>query len=83
MIQVLKSYRPVGSKESRESGSVGEGVQAGVCGHRSQTGDHASRVCTYVAPKLSYYDMIHSCGLKGVTIVSLSSLLRRAIQWKK
>ncbi len=25
------------------------------------------------------YDMIHSCGLKGVEIVSLCSLLRRAV----
>jgi lipoyl(octanoyl) transferase len=32
-----------------------------------------------VAPKLSYYDMIHSCGLKNVQIVSLSSLLRKSV----
>jgi lipoate-protein ligase B len=32
-----------------------------------------------VAPKLAYYNMIYSCGLKGVEIVSLSSLLRKSI----
>ena len=32
-----------------------------------------------VAPKLSYDDRIHSCGLNRVEIVSLSSLLRKSI----
>ena len=36
-----------------------------------------------VAPKLSYYNMIYSCGLKGVEIVSLSSLLRRSISMEE
>jgi len=36
-----------------------------------------------VAPKLSYYNMIYSCGLKGVEIVSISSLLRRGISMEE
>jgi len=79
MIQVLKSYglsaqrspvnRGVWVKESK-LGFVGIALRRGITLHG---------FALNVAPKLSYYDMIHSCGLKGVTIVSLSSLLRRAI----
>jgi lipoate-protein ligase B len=51
-------------------GFVGIAVQRGITLHG---------FALNVAPKLSYYEMIHSCGLKGVKIVSLSSLLRKSV----
>jgi lipoate-protein ligase B len=58
---------------------VGQRVQAGLCRDRFAAGDTLHGFALNVAPKLSYYDMIHSCGLKNVQIVSLSSLLRKSV----
>jgi lipoyl(octanoyl) transferase len=79
MIRVLNSYglpahrspvnRGVWVKESK-LGFVGIALRRGITLHG---------FALNVAPKLSYYDMIHSCGLKNVQIVSLSSLLRRGV----
>jgi len=79
MIRVLTSYglpaqrsplnRGVWVKESK-LGFVGIALSRGITLHG---------FALNVAPKLSYYGMIHSCGLKGVEIVSLSSLLRRSV----
>ncbi|MBP1741026.1 MAG: octanoate-[acyl-carrier-protein]-protein-N-octan oyltransferase [Deltaproteobacteria bacterium] len=79
MIRVLNSYglpahrRPVNRgvwvKESK-LGFVGIALRRGITLHG---------FALNVAPKLSYYNMIYSCGLKGVEIVSLSSLLRRGV----
>jgi len=49
MIQVLKSYG-CRLKESRESGVWVKEAKLGLW-HRSQTGDHASRVCAERGPE--------------------------------
>jgi len=83
MIRVLNSYglpahrspvnRGVWVKESK-LGFVGIALRRGITLHG---------FALNVAPKLSYYNMIYSCGLKGVEIVSLSSLLRRGISMEE
>ena len=79
MIRVLKSYGLPAQRSSLNRGVWVKESKLGFVGIALRRGITLHGFALNVAPKLSYYDMIHSCGLKGVTIVSLSSLLRRAI----
>jgi lipoyl(octanoyl) transferase len=79
MIRVLTSYGLPAQRSSLNRGVWVKDAKLGFVGIALRRGITLHGFALNVAPKLSYYDMIHSCGLKGVTIVSLSSLLRRSI----
>ena len=79
MIRVLKSYGLAAQRSSLNRGVWVKEAKLGFVGIALRRGITLHGFALNVAPKLSYYDMIHSCGLKGVEIVSLSSLLRRSI----
>src|SRR5512136_519279 len=79
MIRVLKSYGLPAQRSPVNRGVWVKEAKLGFVGIALRRGITLHGLALNVAPKLSYYDMIHSCGLKGVKIVSLSSLLRRGI----
>ena len=79
MIRVLKTYGLPAQRSPVNRGVWVKEAKLGFVGIALRRGITLHGFALNVAPKLSYYDMIHSCGLKGVKIVSLSSLLRRGI----
>jgi len=83
MIRVLTSYGLPAQRSSLNRGVWVKEAKLGFVGIAVQRGITLHGFALNVAPKLSYYDMIHSCGLKGVKIVSLSSLLRKSISMEE
>jgi lipoyl(octanoyl) transferase len=83
MIRVLASYGLSGERSSLNRGVWVKEAQLGFVGIALRRGITLHGFALNVAPKLSYYNMIYSCGLKGVEIVSLSSLLRRSISMEE
>jgi len=83
MISVLKSYGLPAQRSALNRGVWVKEAKLGFVGIAVQRGITLHGFALNVAPKLSYYEMIHSCGLKGVEIVSLSSLLRRSISMEE
>ncbi len=79
MIRVLKSYGLAAQRSSVNRGVWVKEAKLGFVGIALRRGITLHGFALNVAPKLSYYDMIHSCGLKNVQIVSLSSLLRKSV----
>lgn len=79
MIRVLTSYGLPAQRSSLNRGVWVKEAKLGFVGIALRRGITLHGFALNVAPKLSYYEMIHSCGLKGVKIVSLSSLLRKSI----
>ena len=79
MIRVLKSYGLAAQRSSVNRGVWVKEAKMGFVGIAVRRGITLHGFALNVAPKLAYYDMIHSCGLKGVNIVSLSSLLRKSV----
>lgn len=79
MIRVLASYGLPAQRSALNRGVWVKEAKLGFVGIAVRRGITLHGFALNVAPKLSYYEMIHSCGLKGVRIVSLSSLLRRSI----
>jgi lipoyl(octanoyl) transferase len=79
MIRVLTSYGLPAQRSALNRGVWVKEAKLGFVGIAVQRGITLHGFALNVAPKLSYYEMIHSCGLKGVEIVSLSSLLRKSI----
>jgi lipoyl(octanoyl) transferase len=83
MIRVLASYGLSGERSSLNRGVWVKEAKLGFVGIALRRGITLHGFALNVAPKLSYYNMIYSCGLKGVEIVSLSSLLRRSISMEE
>ena len=83
MIRVLKSYGLPAQRSPLNRGVWVKEAKLGFVGIALRRGITLHGFALNVAPKLSYYNMIHSCGLKGVEIVSLSSLLRRSISMEE
>ena len=79
MIRVLAGYGLPAQRSSLNRGAWVKEAKLGFVGIALRRGITLHGFALNVAPKLSYYNMIYSCGLKGVEIVSLSSLLRRSI----
>jgi len=79
MIRVLSGYGLPAQRSSLNRGVWVKEAKLGFVGIAVRRGITLHGFALNVAPKLSYYEMIHSCGLKGVKIVSLSSLLRKSI----
>ena len=79
MIRVLKSYGLPAQRSPLNRGVWVKEAKLGFVGIALRRGITLHGFALNVAPKLSYYDMIHSCGLKNVQIVSLSSLLRKSV----
>ena len=83
MIRVLKGYGLPAQRSPLNRGVWVKEAKLGFVGIALRRGITLHGFALNVAPKLSYYNMIHSCGLKGVEIVSLSSLLRRSISMEE
>ena len=83
MIRVLQSYGLPSQRSSLNRGVWVKEAKLGFVGIALRRGITLHGFALNVAPKLAYYDMIHSCGLKGVEIVSLSSLLRKSISMEE
>ena len=83
MIRVLQSYGLPAQRSPLNRGVWVNEAKLGFVGIALRRGITLHGFALNVAPKLSYYDMIHSCGLKGVEIVSLSSLLQRSISMEE
>jgi lipoyl(octanoyl) transferase len=83
MIRVLESYGLPAQRSSLNRGVWVKEAKLGFVGIALRRGITLHGFALNVAPKLSYYNMIYSCGLKGVEIVSLSSLLRRSISMEE
>ena len=66
MIRVLTSYGLPAQRSSLNRGVWVKEAKLGFVGIAVQRGITLHGFALNVAPKLSYYDMIHSCGLKGV-----------------
>ncbi|HYQ60642.1 MAG TPA: lipoyl(octanoyl) transferase LipB [Desulfatiglandales bacterium] len=79
MIRVLQSYGLPAQRSSLNRGVWVKEAKLGFVGIALRRGITLHGFALNVAPKLSYYNMIYSCGLKGVEIVSLSSLLRKSV----
>jgi len=80
---VLKSYGLPAQRSPLNRGVWVKEAKLGFVGIALRRGITLHGFALNVAPKLSYYDMIHSCGLKGVEIVSLSSLVHRSISMEE
>jgi lipoyl(octanoyl) transferase len=83
MIRVLKSYSLPAQRSPVNRGAWVKEAKLGFVGIALRRGITLHGFALNVAPKLSYYNMIYSCGLKGVEIVSLSSLLRRGVSMEE
>jgi lipoyl(octanoyl) transferase len=83
MIHILESYGLPAQRSSLNRGVWVKESKLGFVGIALRRGITLHGFALNVAPKLSYYNMIYSCGLKGVEIVSLSSLLRRSISMEE
>jgi lipoyl(octanoyl) transferase len=83
MIRVLAGYGLPAQRSSLNRGAWVKEAKLGFVGIALRRGITLHGFALNVAPKLSYYNMIYSCGLKGVDIVSLSSLLRRSISMEE
>jgi lipoyl(octanoyl) transferase len=83
MIRVLAGYGLPAQRSSLNRGAWVKEAKLGFVGIALRRGITLHGFALNVAPKLSYYNMIYSCGLKGVEIVSLSSLLRRSISMEE
>jgi lipoate-protein ligase B len=79
MIRVLQSYGLPAHRSPLNRGVWVKEAKLGFVGIALRRGITLHGFALNVAPKLAYYNMIYSCGLKGVEIVSLSSLLRRGV----
>jgi lipoate-protein ligase B len=79
MIRVLQSYGLPAHRSPVNRGVWVKEAKLGFVGIALRRGITLHGFALNVAPKLAYYNMIYSCGLKGVEIVSLSSLLRKSI----
>ena len=79
MIRVLSSYGLPAHRSPLNRGVWVKEAKVGFVGIALRRGITLHGFALNVAPKLSYYTMIYSCGLKGVEIVSLSSLLRKSV----
>ena len=83
MIRVLQSYGLPAERNPLNRGVWVKSSKLGFVGIALRRGITLHGFALNVAPKLSYYNMIYSCGLKGVEIVSLSSLLRKSISMEE
>jgi lipoate-protein ligase B len=83
MIRVLNSYGLPAHRSPVNRGVWVKETKLGFVGIALSRGITLHGFALNVAPKLSYYNMIYSCGLKGVEIVSLSSLLRRGVSMEE
>jgi lipoyl(octanoyl) transferase len=83
MIRVLNSYGLPAHRSPLNRGVWVNETKLGFVGIALRRGITLHGFALNVAPKLSYYNMIYSCGLKGVEIVSMSSLLRRGISMEE
>jgi len=79
MIRVLKTYGLAAQRSPLNRGVWVKESKLGFVGIALRRGITLHGFALNVAPKLSYYNMIYSCGLKGVEIVSLSSLLHKSV----
>ncbi len=83
MIRVLNSYGLPAQRSPLNRGVWVKDAKLGFVGIALRRGITLHGFALNVAPKLSYYSMIYSCGLKDVEIVSLSSLLRRGVSMEE
>ena len=83
MIRVLQSYGLPAERNPLNRGVWVKSSKLGFVGIALRRGITLHGFALNVAPKLSYYNMIYSCGLKGIEIVSLSSLLRKSISMEE
>jgi lipoyl(octanoyl) transferase len=79
MIQVLKEYGIAGERNSRNRGVWVGNRKIGFVGIAVRRGVAFHGLALNVSPDLSFFQMIHPCGLKKVQITSMSDLLEKAV----
>ena len=79
MIRVLKDYGIRGERDDRNRGIWVKGRKIGFVGIAVKKGISLHGLSLNINPDLSFFQMIHSCGLKGVGITSMAELLNETI----
>ena len=79
MIRVLKDYGIRGERDDRNRGVWVKGRKIGFVGIAVKKGISLHGLSLNINPDLSFFQMIHSCGLKGVGITSMAELLNETI----
>lgn len=83
MIRVLRDYGIEGNRSETNRGAwVGNG-KVGFIGITVRRGISFHGFALNVDPELSFFDLIHPCGLKGVKATSMSAILERAIPFEE
>ncbi len=75
MIQVLKDYGVRGERDSRNRGVWVKNRKIGFVGIAVQRGVSFHGLALNISPALTYFQMIHPCGLKQVEITALGELI--------
>lgn len=83
MIRILKDYGITGQRNERNRGVWMGNEKIGFVGVAVRRGISFHGFALNVEPELSFFQMIHPCGLKGVRAVSMASLLGRGIPLSK
>ncbi|EFK06691.1 lipoyl(octanoyl) transferase [delta proteobacterium NaphS2] len=79
MIRVLSDYGIRGERDDRNRGVWVKGRKIGFVGIAVKKGISLHGLALNVSPDLSFFQMIHSCGLKEVGITSMAELLGKKI----
>ena len=79
MIRALSDYGIRGERDDRNRGVWVKGRKIGFVGIAVKKGISLHGLALNVSPDLSFFQMIHSCGLKEVGITSMAELLGKMI----
>ncbi len=79
MIRVLKDCGIAGERNKRNRGVWVKNEKIGFVGIAVRKGISFHGLALNVSPDLSFFKIIHPCGLKGARVTSMASLLKREI----
>lgn len=79
MVQILKDYGIIGERNERNRGVWVGKDKVGFVGIAVRSGISLHGFALNVNPDLSFFELIQTCGLKGVKATSIKALLRKEI----
>ena len=74
MIRILRDYGISGDRNAKNRGVWVGNAKIGFVGIAVRKGVSLHGIALNVAPDLSFFEMIHTCGLKGVEVTSIQRL---------
>jgi lipoate-protein ligase B len=74
MIRILRDYGISGERNAKNRGVWVGNAKIGFVGIAVRKGVSLHGIALNAAPDLSFFEMIHTCGLKGVEVTSIQRL---------